>query len=416
MTSDLRLAFRPGSRGFVAAIVVAQVLTQIGAFTLPALLPGYIERWHLSKTEAGWLVGIFFAAYVPTVPVLLALTDRVPTRRIYLVGAGLTALSHLGFALVADGFWSGLVMRALAGIGWAGAYMPGLKAVADPLEGAAQSRAVSWHAAGVGISGAVSFALASLFDVLAGSSAAFLFGSVAAAAAFAIAVAVMPNFLPPRSVGVPRGPLLDFRPVFQNRRAMAWIVGYTVHTWELAALRAWGVTFLAATAARLGAPEWMPSPALLFTAAGLVGIAVSITGSETAQRHGRARVVLWAMTAAAVLSLATGWMTGTSLLLAVTAVLLWNAAIYFDSSALTAGTVQAADKHLRGATMGLHSMAGYAGGFLGPLGVGWFLDIAGGDDVLGWGLAFGHLAVVTLAGLVILRRVGRVAPKPVTDP
>src|SRR4051794_6840065 len=167
----------PGSPTFVGAIVVAQVLTQIGAFTLPALLPGYIERWHLSKTEAGWLVGIFFAAYVPAVPVLLALTDRVPTRRIYLVGAGLTALSHLGFALVADGFWSGLVMRALAGVGWAGAYMPGLKAVADALEGAAQSRAVSRHVAGVSIAGAISFAVASLLDALGGPGAAFLFGS-----------------------------------------------------------------------------------------------------------------------------------------------------------------------------------------------------------------------------------------------
>jgi predicted MFS family arabinose efflux permease len=277
------------------------------------------------------------------------------------------------------------------------------------LEGAAQARAVSWHAAGVGIAGAISFAAASLFDALAGPSAAFLFGGVAAAAAFAIAATVMPRALPPRSAEMPRGTLLDFRPVFRNRRAMAWVVGYTVHTWELAALRAWAVTFLTATAARLGAPDWMPSPAVLFTAAGLVGIAVSITGNETAQRHGRARVVLWAMTAAAGLSLATGWTTGISLALAAAAVLLWNAAIYLDSSALTAGTVQASDKHLRGATMGLHSMAGYAGGFLGPLGVGWFLDLAGGDDVLGWGLAFGHLAVVTLAGLAVLRRLGRVA-------
>jgi MFS family permease len=226
----------------------------------------------------------------------------------------------------------------------------------------------------------------------------------------------MPGSLPPRSAEVPRGALLDFRPVLQNRRAMAWIVGYTVHTWELAALRAWGVTFLAATAARLGAPEWMPSPALLFTAAGLVGIAVSITGNETAQRHGRSRVVLWAMMAGAGLSLATGWMTGISLALAVSALLLWNAAIYLDSSALTAGTVQAADKHLRGATMGLHSMAGYTGGLLGPLGVGWFLDIAGGDDVLGWGLAFGHLAVVTLAGLIVRRRLGRTTPGSVIKP
>jgi hypothetical protein len=49
----------------------------------------------------------------------------------YLVCTGLTALSHLGFATLADGFWSGMLMRALAGIGWAGAYFPGLKAIAD---------------------------------------------------------------------------------------------------------------------------------------------------------------------------------------------------------------------------------------------------------------------------------------------
>jgi len=292
---DLRAAFRPGGSGFVAAVVAAQVLTQIGAFALPALLPGYIERWHLSNTEAGWLVGVFFAAYVPAVPVLLALTDRVPARRVYLVGAGLTALSHLGFALAADGFWSGLAMRALAGVGWAGAYMPGLKAVADPLDGAAQSRAVSWHAAGVGIAGAASFAVASLFDALAGPGGAFLFGAVAAAAAFAIAAVVMPRALPPRPAEAPRGALLDFRPVLRNRRAMAWIVGYTVHTWELAALRAWGVTFLAATAARLGAPEWMPGPAVLFMLTGFAGITASAAGNETAQRQGRGRVMAWAV-------------------------------------------------------------------------------------------------------------------------
>ena len=101
--------------------------------------------------------------------------------------------------------------------------------------------------------------------------------------------------------------------------------------------------------------------------------------------------------------MATGWSAGVSALLAIALVLLWNAAIYFDSSALTAGTVQAADKELRGATMGLHSMCGYAGGFIGPLGVGLCLDFANDNLVLGWGLGFAHLAVVTLAGLVVLR-------------
>jgi MFS family permease len=390
-------------RRFVAAVVAAQVLVQIGAFALPALLPGYIGRWHLSKTEAGWLIGIFFAAYVAAVPVLVALTDRVPARRIYMTGAAMTALSHLGFALLADGFWSGFLLRAIAGVGWAGAYMPGLKVIADRLEGTTQSRAVSWHAAGVGIAGASSFVVAGLLDAVSGPRAAFLFGAVAAMGALAIAAVVMPAGSARRETA---HALLDFRPVFRNRAAMAWIAGYTVHTWELAALRAWGVTFLTATAARLGAPAWMPGATVLFTAAGFVGIVVSVTGNETAQKHGRARVVLWAMTAAAGLSLAAGWTTAVSLPLAVALVLAWNAAIYLDSSALTAGTVQAADKNLRGATMGLHSMAGYTGGFLGPLGVGLMLDLAG-DNALGWGLGFGHLAAVTLTGLAVLRRLGR---------
>jgi MFS-type transporter involved in bile tolerance (Atg22 family) len=64
---------------------------------------------------------------------------------------------------------------------------------------------------------------------------------------------------------------------------------------------------------------------------------------------------------------------------------------------------------LRGATMGLHSMSGYAGGFLGPLGVGLVLDLAGGNQVVGWGLGFGHLAVVTLTGLAVMRWLARPA-------
>ena len=73
---------RSGAHRFIWSIVTAQVLVQIGGFTLPALLPTYISRWDLTKTEAGWLIGIFFAAYVAAVPILVSLTDRIPARRI----------------------------------------------------------------------------------------------------------------------------------------------------------------------------------------------------------------------------------------------------------------------------------------------------------------------------------------------
>ena len=405
MRPNLAMTLSPGSRGFVVAMVTAQILTQIGAFTLPALLPQMMTRWTLTATEAGWLIGVFFAAYVPAVPVLLSLTDRVPARRIYLIGTGATALAHLGFALFAEGFWSGLFFRALAGIGWAGAYMPGLKSIADPLTGVAQSRAVAWHAAGVGIAGAASFALAGLCDALVGPSFAFLVAGLAATGAFTIAMLIMPDAPPPKSAT--RRGLLDFRPVFANRRAMAWIAGYTVHTLEMAVLRAWAVVFLTASFAIQAPPEWLPGPTMLFTLAGLVGIASSLVGNRLAEILGRGRIVALAMLSGAALSLVAGFGFGASPWVVLLFVVLWNAAIYLDSSALTAGTVQAAAPALRGATMGLHSMFGYAGGFVGPLLAGVVLDLAGGDGVAAWGIAFGHVAFIMLAGFAVLRWLGR---------
>lgn len=399
------------SRRFIWAIVFAQMLVQIGAFSLPALLPTYIAAWELSKTEAGWLVGIFFAAYVVAVPLLVSLTDRVPTRYVYAVGASLTAVSHLGFAFLADGFWSALILRALAGMGWAGAYMPGLKAIADNLEGNEQSRAVSMHAAGVGIAGASSFGIAGLLAAWFSPSASFLFGGIAALFALAIAWAVMPSEPPKHAASNPRA-LLDFRPVFRNRAAMAWIAGYTVHTWEMAAVRAWGVAFLTASAAQAAPPSWLPAPTVVLSIANFVGIAVSVSGNELAQRFGRMRIVTLAFLAAAVLAPVTGWTLGAPMILPALLIVVWMATIFIDSSALTAGTVQAADPKLRGATMGLHSMCGYAGGFIGPLGVGLALDLSGKDLLLGWGVGFGHLAIVTLLGFAILRWLSRKSPSP----
>ena len=79
-------------------------------------------------------------------PSLVALTDCLPAQRIYILDAGLTALSHLGFALVAEGFWSALLLRVVAGIGWARWYRPGLQVLANRLEGAGQSCGIGLHA------------------------------------------------------------------------------------------------------------------------------------------------------------------------------------------------------------------------------------------------------------------------------
>ncbi len=246
----------------VACVCVAQVCAQIGAYTWPALLPGFLAEWQLTNREAGWITGIFYAAYTVSVPVLVTLTDRVDARAVYLSGVALTVASHLGFAVFVDGPWSAAAARALAGIGWAGTYMTGLKLLADRVEPVLMSRAVAGHAASIGIAGAISFVFAGTIGRWLGWRGAFAAAGVAAIVAWLI-VFVWAPARERRPATAASGALFDFRPVLRNRSAMAYAVAYCAHTWEMNALRGWAVAFLAYVAARpataapgSGPPRW----------------------------------------------------------------------------------------------------------------------------------------------------------------
>ena len=395
---------RPGSGPnssplrLVVLVCSAQVLAQIGAYTWPALLPGFLGRWPLDNAQAGWVTGMFYGAYVVSVPVLVGLTDRVDPRRVYLLGVAMTTLSHAGFALLAEGFWSALALRTLAGVGWAGTYMTGLKLLADRVDDTLMSRAVAGHAAGVGVAGALSFAFAGSLEALLGWQGAFAVAAGCSLGAWLIALVWVPAApLPPEPAHGSQGWLPDLRPVLANRAALAYSVAYCVHTWEMSALRGWAVAFLAFVAA--GDAPWLAPVAVLGTAA-------SVLGNEVAIRFGRVRLVRGAMLAGAASALALGGTVPLGYAAAAGGVLIYAALIWLDSSSLTAGAAGNALPGRRGATLALHSMLGYGGGFLGPVVLGIVLDAAGGMSPLAWAIAFGHLAVLGLAGRAAFRALG----------
>lgn len=393
-------ASRPGRT--IAVFCLAQTLAQLGAFTFPALLPIFFDIWRLSHTEAGWLSGVFFGAYSLSVPVLVTLTDRVDARRIYMWAVALTTLSHLGMAFAASGFWSAFLLRVLAGVGWAGTYMVGLKALADQVEGASQSRAVAYHAASIGISGSLSFVIAGLVATGLGWQAAFVAGAIGALGAISVAASAFPRSRPARA-SVAESRLLDLRPVLRNRSVMAYAIGYCVHTWEMFVVRSWVVTFLVFTAAQPGEHVSFLVPTVVAMLMELVGTAMSVLGNEMAVRIGRQRWIMSVMLASMLIATVVGFSSAWGYGVATAICLLYNALIYADSSSLTAGTVGSADPQRRGAALAVHAMLGYGGGFIGPLVMGLILDALGGESVLNWGIGFAHLAVIMIIGPAALK-------------
>jgi MFS family permease len=369
-----------------------------GFATYPALLPRLQVEWGMSNTEAGLVSGLFFAGYMAAVPVLTALTDRLDARRIYLVASLVAAAGTAGFALFAHGAVTGGLYQLLVGVGIAGTYMPGLRALTDNTGGTAQTRAVSFYTAFFGVGVSLSLVVAQQVADAHGWRWAF---GVAAFGPLVAAAMVLAG-LPPRPArgAVANTRLLDFRPVLANREATRYIYGYAVHCWELFGSRSWMVAFLSFAQTMVPAPM---SPAAIQAVANLGSPLASIVGNEAALRVGRARVIVLGMTLSGALTCALGFGAQLPWLAVAALVVVHMLLVMSDSSTLTAGMVTAADPQLKGVTMAVHSTLGFGAGFVSPLVFGAALDLAGGNrSVFAWGVAFATLGVGGLLAPAVL--------------
>jgi len=380
----------------------AEVLSMQGFGSYAALLPELRAEWGLSYAWAGWVEGAFQAGYLVSVPVLVTLTDRVDARRIFAGAAAIGGLASLGFALFAQGLWSACLLRALAGVGLAGTFMPGLRLLSDRIEGPGQSRAVAFYTA--------SFSVGASLSVLVTGVLAERFGwrwAFGAAAAGGIVAAAIAASLPPRSLaGQDQAGLLDLRPALRNPDALSYNLAYACHMWELYGFRAWLVAFLTFCAARDPASSASLAPAILAAAILMLGLPASVLGNELALRLGRRRVIAGIMLASALTSLFIGASALLPMIVTLLACAFYSMTITGESASLTAGAVAAAPAH-RGATMAVHTLVGFAAATVGPLAFGVALDVVGADHWLGWAVGFALLGAGPALGPVVLKRKAR---------
>lgn len=113
------------STACVLAICTAEILGLAGYSIVPAVLPQLMGAWSLNGMQSGWLAGVISGGYMLGVIPMVAATDRISARAVYLGSAALSVISSFGLAL-SDALGPALVFRALSGLGLAGMYMPGL--------------------------------------------------------------------------------------------------------------------------------------------------------------------------------------------------------------------------------------------------------------------------------------------------
>src|SRR5262245_10086350 len=252
--------------------------------------------------------------------------------------------------------------------------MPGLKALVDRLPSGDSSRSVTLYTATFSIGVGLSFLTAQVVAETFGWRWAFFITALGPLAMIAACLG-MASVAPAQS----SRRLLDFKPVFRNKPAMGFILGYGAHCFELYALRTWIVAFWTFVAARNGGSAVL-EPIAVSVIAAVLAMPSSIIGNEAAIRFGRHRAIVLFMCIAGVVAILIGVATSAAPAVLLALLFVYAIAIPADSGALTSGMTLSAQPEHRGVTMATHTTVGFGLSAAGAGAIGVALDAGGGMD------------------------------------
>jgi len=259
------------------------------------------------------------------------------------------------------------------------------------------SRAVTLYTSSFSLGVGLSFLVAQLVAASWGWRAAFLVTAFGPIIMFVVCLV-----LPPVEPKPAQGRLLDFAPVFRNKTAMGFVLGYGAHCFELYGIRTWIVAFWTFVVLRYGQTSIF-TPIVVSVVFSLLAMPASILGNELALKFGRHRAITAVMFSSAIVALMIGLSADKSPWLLLPLLLIYALTVPADSGALTSGMTMAADPRYRGATMAMHSTVGFSLSALGAWGIGIALDSAGGpSNPSAWMAAFSVLALGIMLGPLAL--------------
>jgi MFS family permease len=378
-------------RGRMLAVASAALfLSVLVWFNYSAVLPFVVEEWGLSGTEAGIVFGAFQAGYLLAIVPAGMLADRYSPRWVIAVGATVTGLGSLAFAVGSTGFIDGTLLRFLSGIGMAGVYVPGMRFVADWYAESGRGTAMGIYIGTFSLSSGLSFLVASGV-----ASAVGWRSAIAATSVGALAVAPLVLGLGRDAPGATRRDRvgLDLA-VLRNRSYLAAVGIYSWHNWELFGVRNWLVAFLLVTPAVAATG----SPALVAgTLAGvmiLLGGLGNVAGGTLSDRVGRTPVIAAALLASGLVSATLGLLAWLPLAALVALVLVYGVALTADSAPTSTTVTEVVADERMGTALSIQSFVGFSTTVVSPVVFGWALDSGG------YTLAFPTLALGALAALV----------------
>ena len=354
------------------------ILNMVGFLAPAAVLRQILDDWQLGEKAGGFLTGALFGGYALSSPVLSALTDRIDAKRVMLAALLASSAAGYGIAYFADGLGSAVAFRVLAGFGLAGYYMPGLKLIADLLDGDSRMRAAAIYPSMFALGGAGPFFVASLLDPSDDWRWIFSVSGHAGLVAFIIIALVVPS-APKHRNAQPVRLAAAIAQAVRNPGVQAYALASAGHISEIFSFRSW---IIAAMAFGVSLPinsayaDWnLPLMAALTS---IVTVPASIATARLALSRDRRKVVSMVAMTSATVALAMAFAVHGPFWLFYLLLVLYGISTFADTAALSSGVVLHAEAENRGMALAVFSTAGFGGGMVGPVIIGFLIENFGG--------------------------------------
>ena len=389
---------------WLLAMCLTLLLALLPFSSYVAALPFIKSEWGISNTTAGLVFSCYLAGYAIAALLVLPLTDRLPTRWVFLISAATSVVGNVLFPLAAYNVVIACVLRLAAGVGLVGIYMPGLRMISTTFPPEHRGVAMGLYVTAFYGSNAVSLVATGILMNTMDWRGAYLALSLLSAISVPMALFLVRDRAGP---GTAQGTGRLRVDVLKSRVPRAFIVGYSLHAVELYAVRVWLPALLAAVLVSRG--HDVASAAA--TAATVGGIALAagalgpVVGGAISDRIGRARSAIGVFILSGLLCLALGWIYDAPwpVVVAVSCFLGW--AISADSSIYSTAITESAPAGSLGSTMAVQAFLGFMGGVVGPIFVGVILDLV--PNALQWRVGFTAVALLSIPAVATLYSIRR---------